>query len=60
MRQEGEGQSSGGICVLNINLIGHMVWQEELFNILNLGSGIQIKLGGSMYNDVIMWVEASN
>ena len=27
-----------------------MVWQPELFNILNLGLGISIKLGTSMYN----------
>ena len=35
-----------------------MVWQPELFNILNLGSEILIKLGTSMYNDVITWAEA--
>ena len=44
--------------VLNFKLIGRMVCQPELFNILNLGSGIEIKLGTSMYNDVLMWAEA--
>ena len=33
-----------GMYVLNFNQVGHIVWQPELFNILNLGFGIQIKL----------------
>ena len=38
-----------------------MVWQPELFNILNLGSGISIKRGFSMHNtiaDVIKLAES--
>ena len=32
-----------------------MVWQPDLFNFLNLGLGILIKLGTSLYNDVMVW-----
>ena len=34
------------------------VWQQELINILNLGSGTEVKLRASLYHDVIMWAEA--
>ena len=50
-------QWSCGIYVLNFNLIGHIAWLPELFNILNMGSRIETKLGTSIYDDVIMWAE---